>query len=192
MPSFELVETGLTPDKLVFRRSAHPSVFESAGPDNSVAVEQAPPRRCSLRGKKDVLDCLSVRGLNFVNALVDISGGHPVDVRFLDIHPYQVAVEGWRHPDATLIHYHLVCETSKRAHVRSGDRRQPLNAGDLYRVVHGNEPTIFHGGEAGSLNLIVTLKRPQASIRQASEQPSQVMAAKLDPSTQAMRWGAAF
>lgn len=161
MASLELVQTGLTPDKFATKRSAQLSVFESAGPENPVAPEQAPARSSSLHGVKGVIDCLSVRGLNFVNALVDMSGGHAVDVRFLDIHPYQAAVEGWRHPDATLIHYHLVCETSKRAHVRSGHRRQPLNAGDLYRVVQGNEPTIFHGGEAGSWNLIVTLKCPQ-------------------------------
>lgn len=191
MARIELVETGLTADRFVNKRSGEPEASEQ-----SFAGSRPDPRQLSAcdslpSGDKGITDRLSVRGLNFVNALVEMNGGDAVDVRFLEIEPNRVAVEGWGRPDASLIHYHLICECSEQAHVRSGSRRQPLNAGDLFRVIHENQPAIFHGGEAGSLILVVTLKLPQASCEPAKESPSHASAAESAPSNQAMRWGAA-
>lgn len=191
MASFELVETGLAADKFVIKRSEPTLATEPALPGSPPGPEQVSARNSLRSGEKGLADRLSVRGLNFVNALVEMNGGQAVDVRFLPIHPYQVALEGWRRPDSTLVRYHLVCESSERAHVKSGDKRQPLNAGDLFRVIHENEPTIFHGGEAGSLNLVVTLKRSQTPSRHAREPSSQLPTSTSGLPNRAMRWGAA-
>lgn len=191
MASFELVETGLTADKFVMRRSEQSLVTEPTLSGGPAAPERVSPRDRVLRGDKGLAGSLSVKALNFVNALAEMNGGNAVDVRFLEIHPFQVALEGWRHPDSTLVRYHLVCESSERAHVISGDKRQPLNAGDLFRVIHENEPTIFHGGEAGSLIFVVSLKRTQTSFRHTREPSSQLATARSGLSNQAMRWGAA-
>lgn len=191
MTSFELVETGLTADKFVNKRSDETQASEQALPGSRPHPIQLSARNTLLNGEKGLADRLSVRGLNFINALVEMHGGHAIDVRFLEIEPNQVAVDGWGRPDASLIHYHLICECSEQAQVRSGSKRQPLNAGDLFRVIHEHQPAIFHGGEAGSLILAVTLKLPQASCEQANESPSHASAAESTPSNQAMRWGAA-
>lgn len=190
MASFELVETGLTADKFIIKRRGQSPAAESAHPGSPPRLKQVSARNALLSGETGLAGRLSVRGLNFVNALVEMTGGHAIDVSFLEIHPYQVALEGWRRPDSMLVRYHLVCESSERAHVRSGDERQPLNTGDLFRVVHENEPTIFHGGEAGSLSLVVTLKRAQAPSRQARE-PASLPTSTYGLSNRAMRWGAA-
>lgn len=191
MASFELVETGLTADKFVVKHSKQSLVANTAASGRPRALEQASSGSSLLLEGSGIADRLSARGLNFVNALIEMDKGQVVDVRFLEIEPAQVAVEGWGRPDASLIHYHLVCECSEQAHVRRGSKRQPLNAGDLFRVIREHQPAIFHGGEAGSLILVVTLKLSQASRERANESPSDASATDFTPSNQAMRWGAA-
>jgi hypothetical protein len=191
MTSFELVETGLTADKFVVKRSKQSLVAKPAAPGRPRALERTLSRNSFLLGDGGIADRLSVRGLNFVYALVEMNGGQAVDVRFLEIEPNDVAVEGWGRPNASLIHYHLICECSEQAHVRSGSKRRPLSAGDLLRVVHEYQPAIFHGGEAGSLIMAVPLKLPQASCEPANESPAHASAAESTPSSQATRRGAA-
>lgn len=191
MANFELVETGLTADKFIDMGAEQSAAPRSDGRGAVAEIHEQRLRRSSLlRAQRGVMDCLSVRGLNFVNAIVEMNGGCVLDVRFLEVQPYQVAVEGWRHEDSPLIRYHLVCESSRRAHVRSGDERLPLNAGDLFRVVHDDRPTIFHGGEAGSLHLVVTLDRPQARPLQAGDTARPSIRTGPEFPDRAMRWGA--
>ena len=102
MASFELVETGLTADKFIIKRTGQSPAAESANPGSPPRIKQVSARNALLSGVTGLAGRLSVRGLNFVNALVEMTGGHAIDVSFLEIHPYQVALEGWRRPDSML------------------------------------------------------------------------------------------
>lgn len=159
MKHFELIDSDLAVDAFRHETVVQHAESDAAGVGQVAQIEAERLKRQSRRFQDaEIYQRLSIPGIAFISALEELTDADLVDLKFADILADQVIFDSFATSEPDLTKVHLVCETSDNAFVRAADERMPLRAGDLWKSSNTRQPSVYFGGDAGLLVLILTLR----------------------------------